>query len=343
MEVRAEYIVIATGTTPTSPENVEVDGHTIITSDRILNMKEIPSTMTVVGGGVIGIEYASIFSALGVEITVVDKRSSLLEFLDEEIVDSLVYQMRSMNCVFRLSEEVESVVVERPHRATANLKSGKRIISEVLLYSAGRSGASLTLNLDAAGISPDERGRLIVNDRYQTSQPHIYAVGDVIGFPSLASTSMEQGRTAACNAFDVQFTTMPHLFPYGIYSVPEISMVGKNEEELTKAAVPYEVGIARYRETARGNILGDETGLLKLLFHRESRKLLGAHIIGTRAPKLIHIGQTALAFDATVDYFVNVVFNYPTFAECNKIAALDCYNKIGPIQGEASPPDADTA
>ena len=336
-EVKADHIVISTGTTPAQPQGVKVDGETVITSEGILQLKEIPRTMTVVGGGVIGIEYASIFAVLGVEVTIVDARAKILEFMDAEIVESLIYQMRNMDCIFRLGEEVASVEVERPRRAVATLKSGKKVVSELLLYSVGRVGTTAALNLQAAGLVADERGRLMVNERYQTEQEHIYAVGDVIGFPSLASTSMEQGRAAACNAFGIQYTSSPELFPYAVYSVPEASMVGKSEEELTASGVPYEVGMARYREIARGNILGDNTGLLKLLFHRETRKLLGVHIMGTEASELVHIGQVALAFDGTLEYFLNNVFNYPTFAECYKVAALDCFNKLGPLAGEAPP------
>ena len=339
VEVKADHVVIATGTGPDTPAGVDVDGQTVITSDDVLGLKDIPRSMTVVGGGVIGIEYASMFAALGVEVTIVDKKSRLLEFIDREIVESLIYQMRNLNCIFRLGEEVATVEVEKPHRAVATLKSGKKIISEVLLYSVGRIGATSKLNLEAAGLGADDRGRLNVNERYQTEQPQIYAVGDVIGFPSLASTSMEQGRIAACNAFGVNYTSMSHLSPYGIYSVPEISMVGMNEEELTAAGVSYEVGLARYKEIARGAILGDDTGLLKLIFHRETREILGVHIIGTGATELVHIGQSVLAFGGTLDYFVNGVFNYPTFAECYKVAALDGFNKVGPPQDQAPPPD----
>jgi NAD(P) transhydrogenase len=335
VEVEAEYVVIATGTRPAKPPGVEVDGETIITSDMILDLKEIPRTMTVVGGGVIGVEYASTFAALGVEVTLVEMRPRLLEFVDSEIVESLVYQMRGNDCILRLGEEVDSVQVDGS-RAVANLKSGKKIISDLLLYSIGRTGATGRLNLGEAGLSADDRGRLKVNEVHQTEQPHIYAVGDVIGFPSLASTSMEQGRAAACHAFGIEYASSPDLFPIGIFSVPEISMVGKTEEELTGAEVPYEVGLARYKEIARGNILGDDSGLLKLLFHRETRKMLGVHIIGTDAAELVHIGQAVLAFGGGLDYFVNNVFNYPTFAECYKVAALDCYNKLGPREGEAA-------
>ncbi len=338
VEVKAEFVVLAAGTVAASPPGVPVDGQTIITADMILDLKELPRTMTVVGAGVIGTEYGSMFAALGVEVTLVDRRPRLLEFVDAEIIESLSYQMRNMNCTFRLSERVASVEVDRPRRAVATLESGKKIVSEVLLYAVGRVGATAKLNLKAAGLSADERGRLKVNERYQTDQAHIYAVGDIIGFPALASAAMEQGRLAACNALGRECASFPHLFPYGIYSVPEISMVGRNEEELTADKVPYEIGVARYREIARGAILGDDSGLLKLLFHRETRKILGVHIIGTGATELIHIGQVAIALGGTIDYFVGSVFNYPTFAECYKVAALDGYNKVGPAGGEALPP-----
>ncbi len=338
IEVEATKILIATGTTATPPDDVQADGETVITSDGILYLKELPRTMTVVGAGVIGTEYASMFAALGTEVTLVDRRPKLMEFVDSEIVDNLIYEMRDMDCVFRLGEEVASVEVEDTYRAVATLKSGKKIVSELLLYSIGRAGATQALNLEAAELKADERGRLKVNAKYQTEQPHIYAAGDVIGFPALASTSMEQGRIAACNAFGAEAVSMPELFPYGIYSIPEISMVGQSEQQLTEAGVPYEVGSARYREVARGVIMGDENGLLKILFHRETRKLLGVHIIGTAATELIHIGQAILAMNGTIDYFVNAVFNYPTLAECYKNAALDGFNKIGPAGSEAPPP-----
>lgn len=337
-EVETEYVVIATGTTPARPPGITVDGETVMTSDGILYLKELPRRLTVVGAGVIGTEYASMFAALGIEVTLVDLRERLLDFCDREIIDDLVYHMRNMNCTFRLGEEVASVEIEGPSRAVATLRSGKKIISDVLLYSVGRQGATAELNLEAAGLEADERGRLEVNEKYQTPVDHIYAAGDVIGFPALASTSMEQGRLAACHAFGAEATSMPALFPYGIYSIPEISMVGQSEQELTEKGVPYEVGMSRYREVARGVIMGDDSGLLKLLFHRESRRLLGVHIIGTAATELVHIGQAILAMGGNIDYFVNAVFNYPTLAECYKNAALDGYNKVGQASEEAPPP-----
>ncbi|MFI5198268.1 MAG: Si-specific NAD(P)(+) transhydrogenase [Thermoanaerobaculia bacterium] len=329
-EVEAEKIVIATGTRPATPPGVAVDGETILDSDGILGLKTLPRTMIVVGGGVIGVEYASMFAALGIAVTLIDKRPRLLDFVDGEIAEALSYALRNMNCTLRLGEDVADVHVEAPRRAVATLKSGKKIVADLLLYSIGRVGATGDLDLPAAGLSADDRGRLAVNAHYQTQQPHIYAAGDVIGFPALASTSLEQGRLAACHAFGVACTSMPHLYPIGIYSVPELSMVGKTEEELTQNSVPYEVGLAHYREIARGAILGDDTGLLKIIVHRDTRQLLGVHILGTAATELVHIGQAFLTLGGTLDVLVETVFNYPTFAECYKVAALDAYNKLGP-------------
>lgn len=338
--VEADKILIATGTTPAPPPGVPVDGESVIDSDGILTLKSLPKSLTVVGAGVIGVEYASMFAALGVHVTIIDKRPRLLEFLDGEITEALQYTLRSMDCTLRLGEDVASVAVEAPHRAVAILKSGKKIVSELVLYSIGRLGATGELNLAAAGLAADDRGRLKVNAHYQTDVPHIYAAGDVIGFPSLASTSLEQGRLASCHAFGAPCRSMPELFPFGIYAIPEISMVGRTEQDLTAAGIPYETGLAHYREIARGAILGDDTGLLKLLFHRETRKLLGVHIIGTAATMLVHIGQAVLAFDGTIDYFIDTVFNYPTFAECYKVAALDGQNKLGPPGSPPTPAPA---
>jgi NAD(P) transhydrogenase len=329
MWVKADYFVIATGTEPAHGEGIDVDGETIVTADDVLGLKQIPRTMTVVGAGVVGMEYASIFATLGVKVTVVDRRTDVLDFLDREIVDTLMYHMRNSNCIFRLGEEVTSVETTPSGGAKANLKSGKTITSDVLLYAGVRYGTTANLNLEAAGLRPDARGRLRVNKRCQTEQPHIYAVGDVIGFPSLASTSMEPGRSAIRNAFDVDYRTCEFV-PFGIYTVPEVSVVGENEQSLTGAGVPYEVGLARFREIARSAIIGDDSGLLKILFHRDTRQVLGIHIIGTGATELVHIGQAVLALGGTLDYFVESVFNYPTLAECYKVAALDGFNKVGP-------------
>jgi len=333
--VRARNVVIATGTETTRDPHIPFDGRRIFTSDDVLWLDKVPRTLAVIGAGVIGAEYASMFAALGVRITLVDKRPRLLPFVDEEVSDSLAYHLRENRVTLRLGEEVSKLEVfedENGERVRIRLASGKQIVAEKALYSIGRTGNTSHLNLEAAGLAPDDRGRLKVNENYQTTVPNVYAVGDVIGFPSLASTSMEQGRIAACHAFGMKAQSFPELFPYGIYSIPEISMVGKNEEELTHDGVPYEIGKARYREIARGHIIGDLTGLLKLIFHAETRKLLGVHIIGEGASELIHIGQAVLCFDGGVEYFIDTVFNYPTLAECYKVAAFDGINRLGMFQ-----------
>ncbi len=331
-DVTAATVVIATGTNATKDAHIPFDERRIFISDDILHLDRLPRTLTVVGAGVIGLEYASIFAALGVRVTLIDKRRRLLTFVDAEIMDALAYHLRQNRVTLRLGEEVsgiEPIQDEHGERVKIHLVSGKQIITDKALHSIGRSGATRKLNLPAAGLTPDERGRLKVNSCYQTEVPHIYAVGDVIGFPSLASTSMEQGRLAACHAFGVKTKSVPELFPYGIYTIPEISTVGRNEEELTEQGIPYEVGKAQYREIARGQIIGDSSGLLKLIFHRDTRQLLSVHIIGEGASELIHIGQAVLAFGGTIDYFVNTVFNYPTLAECYKTAAFDGINRLG--------------
>lgn len=331
-DVTAAYVVLATGTAATQDPHIPFDGQRIFISDDILRLEQLPRTLAVVGAGVIGLEYASMFAALGVRVTLIDKRPRLLSFVDAEIIDTLTYQLRQNRVTLRLGEEVsgiEPIDDEHGPRVSIHLASGKQIIAEKALYSIGRTGAIQELNLPAAGISADARGRLSVNAVYQTEVAHIYAVGDLIGFPSLASTSMEQGRLAACHAFGVPANSVPELFPYGIYTIPEISTVGRNEEELTEQGIAYEIGKAQYREIARGQIMGDSTGLLKLIFHADTRALLGVHIIGEGASELIHIGQAVLAFGGTVDYFVNTVFNYPTLAECYKTAAFDGINRLG--------------
>lgn len=337
-------VVVATGTETTRDAHVPFDGKRIFTSDDILHLDQLPRTIAVIGAGVIGCEYASILAALGVRVTLIDTRQRLLSFVDDEIAAELCHHLREARVTLRLGESVkdlEIVPTETGERVRLHLDSGKTILTEKALYSVGRTGATRRLNLTAAGIEPDDRGRLPVNRHFQTQAPHIYAVGDVIGFPALASTSMEQGRLAACHAFGVRAKSVPELFPYGIYSVPEISMVGKNEEELTKAGVAYEIGKARYKEIARGQIVGDVTGLLKLIFHSETRQLLGVHIIGEGASELIHIGQAVLSFGGTVDYFVNTVFNYPTLAECYKVAAFDGINRLGMYHEDAAAEAAD--
>lgn len=328
--VTAAHILIAVGSVPTPPPGAKEDGQTLMTSDGLLHLKQLPRTMAVIGGGIIGIEYASIFSALGIEVTLVDKRDRPLEFLDHEIVDELIHQMRKGDVTFRLGEAVKHIeILEKPtRRAVIQLESGKRLVSDLALFSVGRIGATKELNLETLGIEPDTRGRLTVDAQFRTKIPHIFAAGDVIGYPSLAATSADQGRLVACHAFGVPAEPMAGHFPIGIYAIPEISMVGTPEHLLTAEKVPYEVGVARYREIARGQILGDDTGLFKMLFHREDRRLLGVHVIGTNATELVHIGQAVFALGGGLDYFLNTVFNYPTLAECYKVAALDAANKL---------------
>jgi NAD(P) transhydrogenase len=330
-DLTAAKIIIATGTAATRANGIVFDGQNILISDDILGLDRIPKTLTVIGGGVIGLEYASIFATLGVRVTLIDKRDRLLPFVDHEIMEALAYQLRQSRATLRLGEEVkslESVAGERGTQVKITLASGKQILTDKALYSIGRTGATQSLNLAAAGIPADERGRLKINPHFQTAVPNIYAVGDVVGFPSLASTSMEQGRLAACHAFGVETKVVPELFPYGIYTIPEISTVGRNEQELTEAGIPYEVGKAQYKEIARGQIIGDTTGLLKICFHSATREILGVHIIGEQASELIHIGQAVMAFGGKLDYFVNTVFNYPTLAECYKTAAFDGINRL---------------
>ncbi len=329
-KITGEKILIAVGTHPTSPPGIPIDGKSILDSDSILSLKQMPRSLTVVGAGVIGLEYASMFGILGVEVTLVDSRTRPLEFLDGEIVDELIHQMRNHQVTFRLGETVERIEPATPpkQRTVIYLASGKRLVTDAVLYSVGRTGATQSLQLEKAGLETDDRGRLAVDKQFRTKVPHIFAAGDVIGFPSLAATSSEQGRLAACHAFGVEAEPMSSHFPVGIYSIPEISMVGATEEQLTLERIPYEIGIARYREIARGNIMGDHSGLLKLLFHREDQRLLGAHAIGTGATELIHIGQAILRTGNGLDYFIKTIFNYPTLAECYKVAALDAYNKL---------------
>ena len=325
--LRGDIVVLAVGTRPAPPPGVECDDRVLVDSDGFVRLSRIPRTATVVGAGIIGIEYGSMLAALGVSVTLIDKRDRLLEFIDREIADNLAFQLREKNVSIRLGEEVSRILREGG-RAVTELASGKRIVSDMSLFSVGRLGDTAGLNLPAAGLEADGRGRLPVDAFFRTRVPHIYAVGDVIGFPSLASTSMEQGRLAACHAFGKDPGATSPLLPFGIYSIPEISFIGPTEEELTRDAVPYEIGISRYRELARGQILGDDTGLLKLLFHRETRNLLAAHAIGTGATELIHIAQAAIALGGTLDYFLDTVFNYPTLAEGYKIAALNCANRL---------------
>ena len=328
-ELESEFVVLAVGTKPASNPKVPINGRTIVNSDQILSMPAIPKTLIVVGGGVIGVEYACMFSTLGVRVIIVEKRPRLLEFADAEMVEALSYHMRDRRATMRLSEEVESVEELPDGKVAANLVSKKRIVADALLYAVGRQGNIDKLNLQAAGVESDDRGRVKVDREYRTTQPTIFAVGDVIGFPSLASVSMEQGRLAAAKAFGLHVESDPAGYPYGIYTIPQISFIGKTEEQLTEEDVPYEVGVAYYREIARGQISGHIDGRLKLLFHRESLDLLGVHIFGENAAELLHIGQAVLLLRGKITYFINTVFNYPTLAECYKAAAFNGLNRLG--------------
>jgi NAD(P) transhydrogenase len=325
--VTGRNVVIATGTTPLRPAGVEFDDARVLDSDGILDLKTIPTSMVVVGAGVIGIEYASMFAALGTKVTVVEKRPTMLDFCDPEIVEALRFHLRDLAVTFRFGEEVTAVDVGASGTVTT-LASGKQIPADTVMYSAGRQGQTEHLDLEAAGLEADNRGRIFVDDNYQTKVDHIYAVGDVIGFPALAATSMDQGRLAAYHAFGEPCKGMTELQPIGIYSIPEVSYVGASEVDLTKDSIPYEVGVSRYRELARGQIAGDSYGMLKLLVSTEDLKLLGVHIFGTNATEMVHIGQAVMGCGGTVEYLVDAVFNYPTFSEAYKVAALDVMNKL---------------
>ena len=330
--IGADKFIICTGTRPARPANIPFNTRNCFCSDTVLTMDHLPRTMIVVGGGVIGTEYACMMATLGVRVTIIEGRNELLGFLDREIVEAFQYHMRAMGITLRLGEKVAKIEEVSGNGAgrlmQATLESGKKLSAETLLYSVGRQGTADTLCLEKCGLCADDRGRLKVNTDYQTEVAHIYAAGDVIGFPALASTSMEQGRLAACHAFGAQTHSIPELFPIGVYAVPEISMVGKTEAQLTEAGIPYEAGIAQYKELARGQLLGDETGMLKLLIHQDDHKILGVHAIGTGATELIHIGQAVMAFNGTVEFFINNVFNFPTLAEAYKVAALNGLNKL---------------
>jgi NAD(P) transhydrogenase len=324
----AANILIATGTKPATSDKVPINGTSIVNSDLVLNLPTLPSTMIIVGGGVIGVEYCCMFAALGVRVTLIERRPRLLEFADQEIVEALSYHLRDARVTMRLNEEVESVE-EIDGKVVANLESKKKLQGDALLYAVGRQGNVDELNLANAGIESDSRGRIPVDKDFRTKQPTVFAVGDVIGFPSLASVSMEQGRIAAARAFgDYSIVSNPSFYPYGIYTIPEISFIGKTEEQLTEEDVPYEVGVAYYREIARGQIRGDTTGRLKIIFNRETHYLLGVHIIGEGASELLHIGQAVMALGGKLEYFVDTVFNYPTLAECYKAAAFNGLNRL---------------
>ncbi len=327
--LRGDYILVACGTRPAHSPDIPFDGKRILDSDQLHTLQGLPREAILVGAGVIGVEYASILAVLGIKVTLIDQRQSMLDFVDRQIVEALSYHLRDLGTTFRLGEKVVAVGVEQERdRVFAQLESGKRVHAEVLISAVGRQANTDLLNSEKAGLKLDLRGRLEVNAFFQTNVPHIYAAGDVIGFPALASTSMEQGRLASCHMFGTPFRHSPELLPFGVYTIPEISMVGQTEEQLTAAKIPYETGIAKYGELAKSQMLGDEEGLLKLLFDPKTLKLLGVHVIGARAAEIIHIGQAVLSLGATIEYFRDTVFNYPTLAEAYKVAALDGLNKL---------------
>jgi NAD(P) transhydrogenase len=325
---QGERILVAVGTRPHRPDGVPFNGTSVFDSDEIVEIPRLPRSLTVIGAGVIGVEYATIFSALDVAVALVEARPGMLEFIDHELIEDFTHQLRDRGVALRFGAKVERIEFENDWPVTI-LEGGRRVRSEMVLYTAGRVGATDVLNLDACGITLDERGRLKVDPRtFQTAVPHIYCAGDAIGFPSLASTSMEQGRIAACHAFGVPAPNAPEFFPYGIFSVPEISTVGMSEQEARERSIPYECGIARFRETSRGHIMGLNAGMMKMLFSLRTRRLLGVHIVGEGATELIHIGQAVLNLKGTLDYFMENTFNYPTLAEAYKIAALDAWNRM---------------
>lgn len=334
-QVTGASVLLAVGTKPFRPDYIPFDGKTVLDSDELLDIQDLPRSMVVIGAGVIGIEYATIFSALDTAVTVIDPKATMLDFIDKEIIEDFTYQLRDRNMKLLLGQKADKVETLENGKVELTLDSGRRLTTDMVLFAAGRMGATDTLNLPAIGLEADSRGRLKVNpETFQTSVANVYAAGDVVGFPSLASTSMEQGRIAARVAIGAVAKEPPKYFPYGIYAVPEISTCGLTEEEMKERGIPYECGIARFRETSRGHIMGLDTGLLKLIFSLKTRRLLGVHIVGEGATELVHIGQAVLNLKGTVEYFVENTFNYPTLAEAYKIAGLDAWNRMGDIKSE---------
>jgi NAD(P) transhydrogenase len=323
-----ERFLIAVGTRPYRPADVPFNGTSVFDSDENIELPRLPRSLAVIGAGVIGVEYATIFSALDVAVTLIEPRDSFLDFVDQELIEDFTHQLRDRGMAIRLGSKVRTIEFENDYPVTV-LENGRRIRAEMLLYAAGRVGATDTLNLESVGISIDHRGRIKIDPQsFQTDVKHIFAAGDAIGFPSLASTSMEQGRLAACHAFATTAPPAPEFYPYGIYAVPEISTVGMTEKEVRDRGISYECGIARFRETSRGHIMGLDAGMMKMIFSLKTRRLLGVHIVGEGATELVHIGQAVLNLKGTIEYFIENTFNYPTLAEAYKIAALDAWNRM---------------
>ncbi|MBM4166936.1 MAG: Si-specific NAD(P)(+) transhydrogenase [Ignavibacteria bacterium] len=327
----AGFILIAVGSYPFRPKTIPFEYEQVYDSDEILQMVDIPKSMVIIGAGVIGCEYACMFAALGIEVSLVDPKDVVLPFLDGEISKLLVEEMKELGVKFIFNDSVEKVEMKNGACETY-LKSGNVLVTETHLYAAGRSGNIGKLKLENIGLAANNRGQLEVNENYQTKIPHIYAAGDVIGFPSLASTSMEQGRVAMCHAFDFKYKDrIAALLPYGIYTIPEVSMVGMTEDEAKKKNIEYEVGKSHYADNPRGQIIGNERGLLKLVFAKADKKLLGVHVIGDNASEIVHIGMMTLYFGGTIDAFISSVFNYPTLSDIYKYAT---YDGLGNLSGK---------
>ncbi len=326
-QIKASVFIIATGSKPRNPENIKFDNEVILDSTRLLGLTKLPKSMLVLGGGIIGSEYASFFSALGTEVTIIDKKEHLLPMLDSEVGIHLQTALTDIGLKF-IGKKEPTKVFREGNRAIAHFKDGTSLEADVLLYALGRTANVSSLHIENSGVALNDRGYITVNELFQTAVPHIYAVGDVIGGPSLASTSMEQGRLAARHACGAQTHHFPDFYPIGIYTIPEISSCGYTEDQLKAMNFRYEVGRAYYYEIARSHIVGSHIGMFKILFHAETLEILGIHIIGRGATEVIHIGQVAKSFNAKIDYFIDQVFNYPTYAEGYRVAALNGYNKI---------------
>lgn len=330
LRLRAKWVVLATGARPYRPADVDFTHPRIFDSDTILNLAETPQSITVYGAGIIGCEYASMFRNLGCKVNLVNTRGRLLEFLDDEIADALAYHMRDRGVILRHQETYERVET-REDGVVLHLESGKQLKTDILLWANGRTGNSDGLNLEQIGVHPDSRGNLKINEHFQTEVPHIYAVGDLNGFPALASAAYQQGRAAAQHILTGQSDHLARDIPIGIYTSPEISSLGKTERQLTEEKVPYEVGHAQFKSLARAQITGQRTGMLKLLFHRETLQILGIHCFGANASEIIHIGQAIMLQKGeanTLKYFIETTFNYPTMAEAYRVAALNGHNRL---------------
>lgn len=328
IQFTADRFLISTGTRPFRPDYIPFNGKSVLDSDEIIELKELPRSLIVIGAGVIGVEYATMMLALDVKVTLIEPRDSFLDFVDKTLIQEFTHEIRDAGLDLRLGSAVTKVHDNGDH-IKVETDNGRQANAEMLLFAAGRMGATDQLNLDKCDVKTDHRGRIEVNkETHQTSQPHIYAAGDVIGFPSLASTSMSQGRIACCHALDEKTLPSSPWFPYGIYSVPEISTCGMSEEELQERGIAYEVGIGKFRETSRGNIMGIDQGILKMLVSLKTRRILGVQVMGEGATELIHIGQAVMNHQGTVDYFIENTFNYPTLAEAYKSAGFDAWARM---------------